>query len=66
MYTGPLPAVSNSETWSLSVTVTNDGDAVDPTGATITSGSRRSVSRAASRSDCGSCCSTTPARCDLA
>jgi len=41
MYTGALPAVSNRETWSLSVTVTDgDGDPVDLTGATITIGVR--------------------------
>jgi hypothetical protein len=41
MYTGALPAVSNRETWSLSVTVTDDaGAAVDLTGATITIGVR--------------------------
>lgn len=41
MYTGPLPAVSNRETWSLSVTVTDDNDAaVDLTGVTISVGVR--------------------------
>lgn len=41
MYTGALPAVSNRETWSLSVTVTDDaGAAVDLTGATVTIGVR--------------------------
>lgn len=41
MYTGSLPAVSNRETWSLSVTVTDDeGAAVDLTGATVTIGVR--------------------------
>jgi hypothetical protein len=41
MYTGSLPAVSNRETWLLSVTVTDDaGAAVDLTGATVTIGVR--------------------------
>ena len=41
MYTGSLPAVSNRETWSLTVTVTDDaGAAVNLTGATITLGVR--------------------------
>jgi hypothetical protein len=41
MYTGALPAVSNRETWSPSVTVTDDtGNAIDVTGATITIGVR--------------------------
>jgi hypothetical protein len=41
LYTGSLPAVSNRETWSLSVTVTDDaGAAVDLTGATVTIGVR--------------------------
>ena len=41
MYTGSLPAVSNRETWSLTVTVTDDaGAAVNLTGATITVGVR--------------------------
>jgi hypothetical protein len=36
MYTGALPAVSNRETWSPSVTVTDDtGNAIDLTGATM-------------------------------
>lgn len=41
MYTGALPAVSNRETWSLSIAVTDDaGAAVDLTGATIKIGVR--------------------------
>jgi len=41
MYTGAFAAVSNRETWSFSVTVTDDaGVAVDLTGATITIGVR--------------------------
>lgn len=41
MYTTALPAVSNRETWSLSITVTDAaGAAVDLTGATITIGVR--------------------------
>jgi hypothetical protein len=41
MYTGALPAVSNRETWTLSVTVTdNTGAAVDLTGAVVTIGVR--------------------------
>ena len=41
MYTGALPAVSNRETWSLSVTVTDDtGAAVDLTGSVVTIGVR--------------------------
>lgn len=41
MYTGALDAVSNRETWTLSVTVTDDnGAAVDLTGAVITIGVR--------------------------
>jgi len=41
MYTGALPAVSNRETWSLSVTVTDDtGAAIDLTGAVVTIGVR--------------------------
>jgi hypothetical protein len=41
MYTGALPAVSNRETWTLSVTVTDDtGAAVDLTGAVVTIGVR--------------------------
>ena len=41
MYTGALPSVSNRETWSLSVTVTDDtGAAVDLTGAVVTIGVR--------------------------
>ena len=41
MYTGALPAVSNRETWSLTVTVSDDtGAAVNLTGATIAIGVR--------------------------
>jgi hypothetical protein len=42
VYTGALPAVSNRETWTLSVTVTNgdNGTAVDLTGAVVTIGVR--------------------------
>lgn len=41
MYTGALDAVSNRETWTLSVTITDDnGAAVNLTGAVITIGVR--------------------------
>jgi hypothetical protein len=41
MYTGALPAVSNRETWSLAITVTDDtGAAINLTGATIVIGVR--------------------------
>ena len=41
MFTGALDAVSNRETWTLSVTITDDtGTAVDLTGAVVTIGVR--------------------------
>lgn len=41
MYTGSLPAVTNRETWSLALELTDDdGAAIDLTGATITVGIR--------------------------
>jgi hypothetical protein len=50
MYTGALPAVSNRETRSLSITVTDDSvAAVDLTGATIMRGSRTDHAEHAAR-----------------
>jgi hypothetical protein len=65
LYTGSLPAISNRETWSLSVTVTDDaGAAVDLTGATVTIGVREPESlqaRATYTSGDGKLAITAPA-----
>lgn len=65
MYTGAFAAVSNRETWSFSVTVTDDaGVAVDLTGATIVVGVREPESlqpRATYTSGDGKLAITAPA-----